>query len=155
MELWKEGRTLSDIKSSVYWESPTAFKAGDSIPMQDQERRTRAARKHKGVTDTVRGTPAARSGTPRQLPEQHDAINNTGHPTRQRKNFSHLGNVCRHSTLGERKALWKKVAVDLKKLAKGETAYVSTHGSQRRALGARTTVDVCYAFDTRLLFCCV
>lgn len=84
MELWKEGRTLSDIKSSVHWESSTAFNAGDSIPMQDQERRTRAARKHKGVTDTVRGTPAARSGTPRQLPEQHDAINNTGHPSRHR-----------------------------------------------------------------------
>lgn len=94
--------------------------------MRDQERRTRAARKHKGVTDTVRGTPAARSGTPRQLPEQHDAINNTGHPTRQRKHFSHLGNVYRHSTLGERKALWEKVAVNLKK---GEKAYVSTHGS--------------------------
>ncbi|CAN0495829.1 unnamed protein product, partial [Ectocarpus sp. 12 AP-2014] len=44
------------------------------------------------------------------------------------ENSLYLGNVCRHSTLGERKALWKKVAVDLKKLAKGEKAYVSTHG---------------------------
>ncbi|CAN0402673.1 unnamed protein product, partial [Pylaiella littoralis] len=45
------------------------------------------------------------------------------------ENSLYLGNVCRHSTLGERKALWKKVAVDLKKLAKGDKAYVSTHGS--------------------------
>ncbi|CAM9478275.1 unnamed protein product, partial [Sphacelaria rigidula] len=52
----------------------------------------------------------------------------SSHPT-QRKTFSHPGNFFRHSTLGERKALWKKVAIDLKKLAKGDKVYVSTHGS--------------------------
>lgn len=44
--------------------------------------------------------------------------------------FSHLGNFYRHSTLGERKALREKVAVEVKKkLVKGEKVCVSTHGS--------------------------
>ncbi|CAM9911111.1 unnamed protein product, partial [Ectocarpus fasciculatus] len=29
-ELWKEGRILPDIKSSVYWECSPAFNAGDN-----------------------------------------------------------------------------------------------------------------------------
>ncbi|CAM9482243.1 unnamed protein product [Hapterophycus canaliculatus] len=74
---------LPNTKSSVFWECSPPFNGGDSpFPIQDQDRCTRAARKHTGVTDTVRGTPPARSGPPRQLPEQHGAINNTGHPTR-------------------------------------------------------------------------
>lgn len=46
------------------------------------------------------------------------------------KNFSHLGTFYKNSTLGEKRSLWKKVAIELeKKLKRGEMVYVSTHGT--------------------------
>lgn len=45
------------------------------------------------------------------------------------KNFSHIGTFYASSTLTEKRALWKKVAIELeKKLNKSGMVYVSTHG---------------------------
>ncbi|CAM9829048.1 unnamed protein product, partial [Pylaiella littoralis] len=131
MELWKEGRMLPDIKGSVYWECSPAFNGGDS-PFRFKTKST--ARELPASTQASR-TPFAEHlrrarGRPVSSPSSTTPSTILVIPPDTGKNFSHIGNFYRHSTLDERKAFWRRVAIELKKkLAKGEKVYVSTHGS--------------------------
>ncbi|CAM9117326.1 unnamed protein product [Ectocarpus sp. 4 AP-2014] len=122
---------LPEIKSSVYWECSPAYDGGDSpfrfktksaareLPASTQASRTPFAehiRRARGVP--VSFTSSSTPSTVLVIPPD------TG------KNFAHIGNFYKHSTILERKAFWRRVAIELKKkLKKGDKVYVSTPGS--------------------------
>ncbi|CBJ33464.1 EsV-1-207 [Ectocarpus siliculosus] len=128
--MWKEGRMLPEIKSSVFWECSPAYNGGDSL---FHSKIKSAARVLPAKTPADRNPFAMHLRRARGVPVSFRSSSTPSTtlviPPDSGKNFSHIGNFYKHSTLGERKALWRKVAIELeKKLARGETVYVSTHG---------------------------
>ncbi|CAM9858353.1 unnamed protein product, partial [Hapterophycus canaliculatus] len=126
--LWKEGHIFPDIKSSVYWECSPAYDGGDN----PSRFKTKSAARELPAT-----TPASRSpfaehlrrarGVPVSFTSSSTPLTVLIIPPDTDKNFAHIGNSCKHSTLLEKKAFWRRDATELKKkFAKGEKVYVST-----------------------------
>ncbi len=129
IQAWKSGRKLPAVKGSVFWETSVAKDGGESY----YHEKTKSAAMQLPMTlpadpitfkKYIKGkkSPTSFFSTGRP-PTLLVVPPNTG------KNFSHLGTFYCNSTKDEKRALWKKVAIELeKKLKKGEKVYVSTHG---------------------------
>ncbi len=129
IKAWKSGRKLPVVKGSVFWETSVAKDGGES-PYREK---TRSASQQLPMT-----RPADPSKFKKHLKNKRTPVSfwSLGTPPTllvvppdTGKNFSHIGTFYANSSLDERRALWKKVAVELeKKLKRGEKVYVSTHG---------------------------
>ncbi|CAN0235293.1 unnamed protein product [Scytosiphon promiscuus] len=129
IELWKEGHIFPDIKSSVYWECSPACDGGDN-PFRFK---TKSAARELPASTPVSRSPCAEHlrrarGVPISFTSSSTPSTVRIFPPDTGKNFAHIGNFYKHSTL-ERKEFWRRVATELNKLAKGEKVYVSTHSS--------------------------
>ncbi|CAM9729848.1 unnamed protein product [Ectocarpus sp. 6 AP-2014] len=137
---------LPNIKSSVFWECSPAYDGGDS-PFRFK---TKSAPR-----DLPANTPADRSPFAEHLRRARGlpvSFRSSSTPSTTLvispdfgKYFAHIGNFYKHSTLEERKALWRKVATELEKiLARWETVYVSTQGSGVHWLHVRLSLTPRY-----------
>ena len=123
---WKAGVNLPDFSRSVFWETSVARLGGQS-PFRFK---TKAAPRALPMT-----LPADASVFKEHMKKTPASFTSLGGtllvvPPDTGKNFSHLGTFNKYSSAAEKRALWKKVATELqKKLKKGETVYVSTHGT--------------------------
>ncbi|CBJ49278.1 EsV-1-207 [Ectocarpus siliculosus] len=130
-EAWvlrEAGKDLPDIKGSVFWETSVATAGGDSPFRQKTKSAARA------LPMTLPADPAlfAHHMKNKKTPVAFNSFGGTllVIPPDTGKNFSHLATFYKHSSDAEKRALWKKVAVELqRKLKRGETVYVSTHGT--------------------------
>ncbi|CAM9189392.1 unnamed protein product [Ectocarpus sp. 6 AP-2014] len=125
---WKSGKDLPDIKGSVFWETSVATAGGDSPFRQKTKSAARA------LPMTLPADPAvfAHHMKNKKTPVAFNSFGGTllVIPPDTGKNFSHLATFYKHSSDAEKRALWKKVAVELqRKLKRGETVFVSTHGT--------------------------
>jgi len=126
---WKAGKRLPEVKGSVFWETSVANLGGDS----SYKVKTASASAH--LPMSLKATPSIfrKHLKNKKTPVSFMSLGNPPTllvvPPDTGKNFSHIGTFYKNSTTNEKRALWKKVAVELeKKLAAGETVYVSTHG---------------------------
>jgi hypothetical protein len=123
---WKNGKNLPDVEKSVFWETSVATLGGNS-PFRAQTQSAASA--------LPMSLPADASVFASHMKKTPAAFNSLGGtllvvPPDTGKNFSHLGTFNKFSTTSEKRALWKKVATELqRKLKRGETVYVSTHGT--------------------------
>ncbi|CAN0498606.1 unnamed protein product [Ectocarpus sp. 8 AP-2014] len=130
IKAWKAGKDLPDIniKGSVFWETSAAAAGGDSPFRQKTKSAARA------LPMTLPADPAvfAHHMKNKKTPVAFNSFGGTLLiiPPDTGKNFSHLATFYKHGSDAEKRALWKKVAVELqRKLKRGETVYVSTHGT--------------------------
>lgn len=123
---WKAGTNLPDTKGSVFWETSVA-KLGGQSPFRSK---TKAAAR--ALPMTLPADASVFKAHMKKTPTSFMSLGGTllVIPPDTGKNFSHLGTFNKYSSAAEKRALWKKVAIELeRKLKRGETVYVSTHGT--------------------------
>lgn len=125
---WKAGTNLPDTRGSVFWETSVA-KLGGQSPFRFK---TKAAARALPMTLPADASVFKEHMKNKKSPVSFLSLGGTLLivPPDTGKNFSHLGTFNKYSSAAEKRALWKKVATELqKKLKRGETVYVSTHGT--------------------------
>ncbi|ACH46891.1 unknown [Feldmannia species virus] len=147
---WYGGIDLPQVKSSVFWETSRISADGSSTFKQKQVAASRDLPMSM-VGDSSAFTKYLYGQT---SPVSFYNLNRTAvlvAPPDTGKNFAHLGLFYKNSTTQERKQLWRKVAEEImKKIRKGESVYVSTHGTNIPWLHIRLdTVPKYYVSDLK------
>lgn len=130
IKAWKSGKQLPDVKSSVFWETSVASLGGESPYCVRTKSASRALPMSLAADANVFKEHLKNRKTPVSFLSKGSPPTLLVVPPDTGKNFSHLATFNKNSTLDEKRALWKKVAIELeKKLKRGEKVYVSTHGT--------------------------
>ncbi len=129
IKAWNVGKHLPKINGSVFWET-SAIKKGGDVKYKEQTMSASAALPMTlpGDSSTFR-THLNNKTSPVAFSNLAGSCTLVAPPDTG-KNFSHLGLFYKNATQDEIRALWKKVAVEIKKkLKQNHAVYVSTHGT--------------------------
>ncbi|CAN0272180.1 unnamed protein product [Ectocarpus sp. 6 AP-2014] len=132
LEQWKQGKNLPRITSSVFWETSRMHNGG----LSEFKQKTTPASKHLPLSTRADSSAFAQHVRGKKSTVAFQNLGNTAtlvappHRPGSNKNYSHIATFYKHASPGEIKDLWRTVAKEVeKKMKKGESVYVSTHGT--------------------------
>lgn len=132
IEQWKQGKNLPRITSSVFWETSRMHGRG----LSEFKQKTTSASKHLPMSMRADSSAFAQHVRGKKSTVAFQNLGNTAtlvappHRTGSNKNFSHIATFYKHASPAEIRDLWRTVAKVVEtKMNKGESVYVSTHGT--------------------------
>lgn len=132
LEEWKQGKNLPRITSSVFWETSRMHNGGSS----EFKQKTTPASTQLPMSTRADSSAFAQHVRGKKAAVAFQNLGNTAtlvappHRPGSKNNFSHIATFYKHASPGEIKDLWRTVAkVVERKMKKGESVYVSTHGT--------------------------
>ncbi|CAM9200647.1 unnamed protein product, partial [Ectocarpus sp. 8 AP-2014] len=132
LEQWKQGKNLPRITSSVFWETSRMHGRGVS----EFKQKTTPASKHLPMSMCADSSAFAQHVRGKKSTVAFQNLGNTAtlvappHRPGSNRNYSHIATFYKHASPAEIKDLWRTVAKEVEtKMKRGESVYVSTHGT--------------------------